>query len=146
MPKLSTIQRTVRVGTDTRSSSAGADGSSVEEPKAPPLYGGATLWYSTVKNSFTPVRMNLTHVGGEFAGTFVLVLVILGVGYSLAVGATLAGIVYFLSTTSGGHVNPAVSLAMWLRGAIDTEKFISYIVAQCAGAATAYGVARVVNF
>lgn len=78
--------------------------------------------------------------------SFVLVLVILGVGYSLAVGATLAGIVYFLSTTSGGHVNPAVSLAMWLRGAIDTEKFISYIVAQCAGAATAYDVARVVNF
>lgn len=85
--------------------------------------------------------LNLTHAGLEFAGTFLLVLVIFGLGYSLAVGATLAGIVYFLSSSSGGHVNPAVSLAVWLKGGIATDKLLSYVVAQAAGAAAAYGVA-----
>lgn len=86
--------------------------------------------------------MILSHAAWEFAGTFLLVFVIFAVGYSVAVGATLAGIVYFLSNRSGGHVNPAVSLAVWLRGDLPTDSFVSYVVAQIAGAAAAFGAAH----
>lgn len=82
--------------------------------------------------------MNSFHIGLEFLGTFLLSSVILLVGYSAAVGATLASILYFLSSTSGGHVNPAVSFAMYLKGDIDGPTFLSYAVAQVLGAATGF--------
>jgi aquaporin Z len=86
--------------------------------------------------------MNFTHLGLEFLGTFLLISVILLVGYSAAVGATLAGIVYFLSSTSGGHVNPAVSLAMYLKGDMDAPTFVSYTVAQVLGGVAAFYASR----
>lgn len=38
---------------------------------------------------------------------------------------------------SGAHLNPAVSVAVWLRGAIDVTGLVSYVVAQLVGGALA---------
>jgi aquaporin Z len=89
--------------------------------------------------------MNFTNIALEFLGTFLLISVILLVGYSAAVGATLAGIVYFLSSTSGGHVNPAVSLAVYLKGDMDGASFLSYVVAQLLGGLVAFYASRAVR-
>ena len=52
-------------------------------------------------------------------------------------GAT-AGLLYVLIVAlgpiSGAHFNPAVSLAMRLRGELDTRALLGYIVVQCLGA------------
>ena len=85
----------------------------------------------------------------EFVGTFFLVLTIgLCVTYGvamapLAIGCSLMIMVYMGGHVSGGHYNPAVSLAAMLRGALKSAELVPYWVAQVAGAVVA---ALVVSF
>jgi glycerol uptake facilitator-like aquaporin len=71
---------------------------------------------------------------GEFLGTFLFILSILITGSPLMIGIFLALIIYILSDISGGHVNPAVSLAFFLKGDLSPIKFITYVVVQLLGA------------
>ena len=63
----------------------------------------------------------------EFIGTFFLVLtigcsVIGGAALPpLAIGAALMVMIFAGGHVSGGHFNPAVTLAVWLRGRCDTK-------------------------
>ena len=82
----------------------------------------------------------------EFIGTFFLVLTIgmtvidpvVAVGFApLAIGAALMIMVYAGGHVSGGHYNPAVTIAVWLRGRCATSDVPGYIIAQVLGAAAA---------
>jgi aquaporin Z len=79
----------------------------------------------------------------EFIGTFFLVFtvrltVLNGTPLApLAIGASLMIMVYMGGHVSGGHYNPAVSLAATLRGKLGWHEFGSYVAAQLAGAAVA---------
>ena len=76
----------------------------------------------------------------EFIGTFFLVLTIgLTVleGTPLAIGASLMIMVYMGGHVSGGHYNPAVTLAIWLRGRLPARELLPYWVAQLLGAIAA---------
>ena len=79
----------------------------------------------------------------ETIGTFFLVLTIglcvnLGaVPAPVAIGAALMVMVYAGGHVSGGHYNPAVSLAAWIRGALPTKDLLPYWVAQLGGAVIA---------
>lgn len=81
----------------------------------------------------------------EFIGTFFLVLTIgctvvpgaSGVIAPLAIGSALMVMVYAAGHISGGHLNPAVTLAVWLRGRCDTKDVVPYILSQVAAAALA---------
>ncbi|MCR4658630.1 MAG: aquaporin [Lachnospiraceae bacterium] len=60
-----------------------------------------------------------------------------GSGYlltALAFGLTIVGMAYCIGNISGCHINPAVSLGVFLRGGINKKDFIGYIIAQCIGA------------
>ena len=60
-----------------------------------------------------------------------------GSGYlltALAFGLTIVAMAYSIGNISGCHINPAVSLAVYLTGGIGKADFIAYIVAQCLGA------------
>ncbi len=72
----------------------------------------------------------------EFIGTFFLVM---GAALGGGVGAALALMVmiYAGGHISGGHYNPAVSLAVWIRGRMNTADMISYWMSQVAGALAA---------
>jgi aquaporin Z len=77
----------------------------------------------------------------ELIGTFFLVLtigltVLGGTPLApLAIGASLMVMVYMGGHVSGGHYNPAVSLAVLLRGKMASAgEFIGYVVSQCVGA------------
>ena len=78
----------------------------------------------------------------ECLGTFFLVLVIgltviapgAGAMAPLAIGAILMVMVYAGGHISGAHYNPAVTLAVWLRGKCDTKDVPAYIGAQVVGA------------
>ena len=71
----------------------------------------------------------------EGTGTFLLLTSILFTGHWLIIGLTLAGIIYITGNVSGGHMNPAVSLAMYLKGAISGYECAGYSLAQFIGAA-----------
>src|SRR3954463_1797251 len=87
----------------------------------------------------------------EFLGTFFLVLT---VGLTvlngsplapLAIGASLMIMVYMGGHISGGHYNPAVSLAVMVRGKLDPREFVMYCIAQTCGAVTAAAVVLMVT-
>jgi aquaporin Z len=86
----------------------------------------------------------------EFIGTFFLVLsVCLAVlskssAAPLWIGSTLMVMVYMGGHVSGGHYNPAVSLAVLLRGKLGVVDFILYVIAQVVGGAVASGAAIVI--
>lgn len=71
----------------------------------------------------------------EFLGTFLLVLSILASGGNAwVVGGTLALVMLLVGNLSGANVNPAVSMAMYVKGALSTQEFVSYAVVQLLGA------------
>jgi aquaporin Z len=84
----------------------------------------------------------------EFIGTFFLVftvgMTVLNPNSSpllapLAIGSVLAVFVYAGGHISGGHYNPAVSLAVFLRGKLPAADLIAYWVVQlAAGVAAGY--------
>lgn len=86
----------------------------------------------------------------EFIGTFIFTLIGGGaivttewsgdsglVGIALAHGIALSIVVTATMKLSGGHINPAVTVAMLATGRIKPGGAVAYIVAQCAGAALA---------
>jgi len=79
----------------------------------------------------------------EFIGTFFLVLtigltVLGGTPFAgLAIGCALMVMVYMGGHVSGAHYNPAVSLAVLMRGKLSVGDFVPYVVAQVAGALAA---------
>jgi aquaporin Z len=86
----------------------------------------------------------------ELIGTFFLVLTI---GLSvlggtpmapLAIGASLMVMVYMGGHVSGGHYNPAVSLAVLLRGKLQGRDVVPYMAMQVVGALAAAAVVYVV--
>jgi aquaporin Z len=73
----------------------------------------------------------------EFFGTFLLVLAVLASGgNALVVGGTLALVIALVGGLSGGHVNPAVSTAMYFKGAMSTTEYMSYVAVQMVAGAT----------
>ena len=74
----------------------------------------------------------------EFFGTFLLLMSIFVSGNALVIGLTLAFNVWVLGGISGSHVNPAVSLAMLVKGALSGTEFVGYSIVQFAGAVAAY--------
>ncbi len=81
----------------------------------------------------------------EFIGTFFLVFTVgctilfgqPGVIPAIAIGGALMVMVYAGGKISGGHYNPAVSLAAVLRGSLSSHELIPYWIAQILGALAA---------
>jgi aquaporin Z len=97
--------------------------------------------------------MNLTRqLLAEFIGTFWLVLggcgsaVLaagfpkLGIGFAgvaLAFGLTVLTMAYAIGHISGCHLNPAVTVGLFVGGRFSSKDIIPYVIAQLAGAITA---------
>lgn len=78
----------------------------------------------------------------EFIGTFFLVATIgqvviaseLGPFAPVAIGGMLMCMVFAGGHISGAHYNPAITLALWMRGRCATGDIPGYVIAQIAGA------------
>ncbi len=81
----------------------------------------------------------------ELIGTMVLVLfgcgsaavagTILGnLGIALAFGLSIVAMAYVIGDISGCHINPAVSIGMWIDGRMSAKDLVLYIIFQCIGA------------
>ena len=69
----------------------------------------------------------------EFIGTCFFVFIILATGNPLALGAALALAVMLSKDISGGHLNPAVSVAMASLGKLQVQDLLPYVLAQVFG-------------
>jgi aquaporin Z len=84
----------------------------------------------------------------EFIGTFFLVFTVgatviapgAGPLAPIAIGASLMIMVFAGGHVSGGHFNPAVTLAVFLRGKCDAKDVVPYWIAQLAAAWVAASV------
>ncbi|HEV8356206.1 MAG TPA: aquaporin [Gemmatimonadales bacterium] len=87
----------------------------------------------------------------EFVGTLFFVMTIALIASRdeamapLVIGGALMVVVYMGGHISGAHYNPAVSLALCLRGKLARGDLLPYIVAQLAGAAAGALLACVVS-
>ena len=81
----------------------------------------------------------------ELLGTMVLVLFGCGsaaiagstlgtLGIALAFGLSIVAMAYVIGDISGCHINPAVSIGMWIDGRLDSKDLVMYIIFQCIGA------------
>lgn len=79
----------------------------------------------------------------EFIGTLTLVLFGCGIAVvsggnlvatSLAFGLSIVAMAYVIGNISGCHVNPAVSLAMFISKKMELKEFLFYVLAQVLGA------------
>jgi aquaporin Z len=95
----------------------------------------------------------------EFFGTFWLVLGGCGsavlaaafpgvgiglMGVSFAFGLTVLTMAFAIGHVSGCHLNPAVSIGLWMGGRFEAGKLLPYIVSQVLGAIVAGGVLYII--
>tara|TARA_B100001063_G_C16768664_1_gene560170 strand:- start:354 stop:653 length:300 start_codon:yes stop_codon:yes gene_type:complete len=88
----------------------------------------------------------------EFFGTFWLVfggcgsaifaagIPDLGIGFvgvALAFGLTVLTMAYAIGHISGAHLNPTVSIGLWVGGKFESKDLLGYIIAQVVGAIAA---------
>ena len=78
----------------------------------------------------------------EFIGTFFLVLVVAVSGNPAAIGVTLMVMVFAGGHISGGHYNPAVTLAVLMRRKIPSGQALVYMCVQIVAGIVAAFIAR----
>lgn len=84
----------------------------------------------------------------EFIGTFLFLFTIslAAIGGSplapLAIGCALMVMVYMGGHVSGAHYNPAVSLAVLIRGKMTPSDFVQYVIAQLVAGVLAFFAGR----
>lgn len=75
----------------------------------------------------------------EYIGTFFFILIIFASGGNpLIIGGSLALVIYLLAARTGAHINPAVSIGMYMNGSLNNMDMIFYIIAQILGGISAY--------
>lgn len=65
-------------------------------------------------------------------------------GVSLAFGLTVVTIAYAFGHVSGAHLNPAVTLGLWMGGRFEGKDILPYIGAQVLGAITGAGILAII--
>ena len=55
-------------------------------------------------------------------------------GIAMAFGLSIVAMAYVIGDISGCHINPAVSIGMWIDGRMELKDLIMYIIFQCIGA------------
>jgi aquaporin Z len=102
---------------------------------------------AAVPQQFSPIK----RYSAELIGTMVLVLVGCGsavlsgnyignFGVAFAFGLAVLAMVYMIGGVSGCHINPAISVSMWVAGKISAKDTLFYVVFQSVGAIIGAGI------
>jgi len=73
----------------------------------------------------------------EFLGTFLFLSVVIATTNPLLIAGALLTVILLIGTISGCHVNPAISLMLWVKGTLSNKDLVGYVLAQLAGGLTA---------
>jgi aquaporin Z len=125
------------------------DGRQSRPPRVGLAEDGAARQTVVAIDPFGP-ELSMRRYATEFIGTFFLVFTVCAVVLSgaslapLAIGAVLAAMVFAGGHISGGHYNPAVSLAAYVRGRLGLIDLACYAAAQLVGGVLAAFVAKYV--
>jgi aquaporin Z len=130
--------------------------SNTEEPAAvrvalPPFFAEKEERFLAALADFQNPDQEWRRLFSEFYGTFLLVMVAAGGGMMsqafpntitrsaavVAPGLMVMGIIMFMGTVSGAHLNPAVSIAFSLRGDFPWRRVPGYVIVQLIGATAA---------
>jgi aquaporin Z len=71
----------------------------------------------------------------------------LGIGFAgvaIAFGLTVVTMAYAIGHISGCHLNPAVSIGLWVGGRFDKKELLPYIAAQVLGGITGAGILYII--
>ncbi|KPI84044.1 putative Aquaporin [Leptomonas seymouri] len=134
-----------------------AQEASAPPPVAPVLNVDTTITkFSWLKNFHFGPLMSAAVV--EFIGTFLLVLTVPLTSIQraemspIAVGFLLMSLVFSFGYLSGGHVNPMVTISVWLAtstgagyAAFNKRRLIMYVIAQMAGGTMAAFFCMMIN-
>jgi len=74
-------------------------------------------------------------IAGQVLGNF---------GIAMAFGLSIVAMAYVIGDISGCHINPAVSIGMWIDSRMDAKDLIMYIVFQCIGAIIGIAILAVI--
>ncbi|GMQ25349.1 aquaporin Z [Algoriphagus sp. oki45] len=66
------------------------------------------------------------------------------VGVSIAFGLTVVTMAYAIGHISGCHLNPAVSIGLWIGGRFESKELVPYIIAQVLGGIVGAGILYVI--
>ena len=66
------------------------------------------------------------------------------VGVAIAFGLTVVTMAYAIGHISGCHLNPAVSIGLWIGGRFDKKELIPYIIAQVLGGIAGAGILYII--
>ncbi len=139
-------------------------GQDYNDPEAPghsdttPLLASAEQRATLMVRNFEDPSREWRRLVSELVGTFFLVLVAAGgpmidvafpgsVGRAAAVvapGLMVMSIILFMGKVSGAHLNPAVSIAFWIRRDFPGRRVPAYMVVQLVGAVLAAWFLQVV--
>ncbi len=120
------------------------------------LLSNNLIWDKKLKrNRDNDIGIIMNKYMAEFVGTFWLVLggcgsaVLaagfpeLGIGFlgvSLAFGLTVLTMAFAIGHISGCHLNPAISIGLWVGGRFDAKDLVPYIIFQVIGGIAAGGI------
>ncbi len=96
-------------------------------------------------------RHAMNRYGAEFFGTFMLVFAGAGAitindlyggavthpGIAMVFGLVVLATIYAIGNISGAHINPAVSIALWVAARFESKELVPYLMSQCLGAIAA---------
>ncbi len=120
-----------------------------------PVEGNCIIRVSYHSPGFGVLGEIMKKYAAELMGTFVLTLFGCGsaaiaggtlgtLGIAFAFGLSIVAMAYAIGNVSGCHINPAVSLGVFLSGKMDSKDFCGYVVAQFLGAILAAIVLAVI--
>ena len=109
------------------------------------------VWiFDKLVNSLKKGNLVMKKFFAEVIGTFMLVFIGTGavvfgngteglghLGIALSFGLSIVAAAYSIGTVSGAHLNPAVSIAMFVNKRLSSKDLINYIAAQVVGAVLA---------
>jgi aquaporin Z len=102
--------------------------------------------YFLLVNYIKKIIMNpVVKYFAEFLGTFVFLSVILTVGEPIPVAVALLASIYLVGNISGAHVNPVVSVSMYLNDKLSSSDLGGFVVAQLLGGVAAVYFAKMVK-